>query len=182
MPVVMPHSDEAVRKATGKDWAEWREIIDTWGGAKKAHPDIAKFLTEEHCVDGWWAQGITVGYERMIGRRVVGQRNDGTFSASASKTVNASAEEVHSALVDDGKRSQWLEDGVVEFRTASAPKSARFDDLEAGTIIAFFLTPKGDEKCSVQVQGEKLASKEAADAWKAAWKPRLAKLAKVVGQ
>lgn len=177
MATEMPHSDTAVSKSTGKTWEEWRSLLDNWGASEKSHTEIAKYLVDEHSVDGWWAQGVTVGYERMIGRRSVGQRNDGLFSASVSKTFNASADAVHAALADDSQRSQWLEDGVVEFRTASGIKSARFDDLEAGVIIAFFLTAKGDEKCSVQMQAEKLTSKEAGEDWKAAWKPRLAKLA-----
>lgn len=174
----MPHSDEAVQKATGKNWAEWKSIIDEWGGADKPHPDIARFLAGEHGLNGWWAQGVTVGYERAIGRRQAGQRNDGTFSASVSKTINASAEDIHAALVDDARRSEWLADGLVNYRTGSAPKSARFDDLEVDQIIAFFLSAKGDEKTSVAVQCEKFASQDDADAWKAVWKPRLNDLAK----
>lgn len=180
MSTEMPHSDAAVNKATGKNWDEWRALLDAWGASGKSHTEIAKYLVEEHGVDGWWAQGITVGYERLIGRRQAGQRNDGSFSASVSKTINASVEDVHAALADDTQRSQWLEDGVASFRTASAPKSVRFDDLEAGIIIAVFLTAKGDGKTSLQVQAEKLASKEAGEEWKAAWKPRLTKLAEYV--
>lgn len=177
MSAEMPQSDATVAKATGKSWDEWRTLLDEWGAAGKSHTEIAKFLVDEHKIDGWWAQGVTVGYERLIGRREAGQRNDGTFSASVSKTINTSAERVHAAFADDDQRNQWLEEGAVSFRTASAPKSVRFDDLEAGVIIAVFLTAKGHEKTSLQVQAEKLASKEAGEAWKSAWKPRLAKLA-----
>lgn len=182
MSVELPHSDRAVHKATGKTWGEWKTVIDDWGGAGKPHPEIAKFLEGDHGLDGWWAQGVTVGYERMIGRRAVGQRNDGSFSASVSKTINASADQVHAALADADQRIKWLEDGVVSLRTASVPKSARFDDHEAGVIIAAFLTAKGDEKTSLQIQAEKLAIKEAGDEWKAAWRPRLAKLAEFLGR
>lgn len=177
MTIEMPQSDDAIQRATGRTWAEWRDALDAWHAADKPHPEIAAWLVDECGVDGWWAQGVTVGYERMIGRRVVGQRNDGSYSASASKTVNANVEEVHAALVDPTRRSEWLAEGIVGFRTASGVKSARFDDLEAGVIIAFHLTDKGD-KTSVQVQADKLASQEAVDAWKAAWKPRLHDLAK----
>lgn len=177
MSYELPHSDDAVRKATHKTWDEWKTIIDAWGGANKPHPEIATFLTDDQGLDGWWAQGVTVGYERMIGRRAVGQSNDGSYSASVSKTINASAEMVHAALADDEQRSQWLEGGLVSLRTASAPKSVRFDDHEAGVIIAAFLSVKGKEKTSLQLQVEKLPSKEAGDVWKAAWKTRLAMLA-----
>lgn len=174
----MPHTDETLETKTGKSWAEWQAIIDGWGGADKSHTETAAWLVDEHKVDGWWAQAVTVGYERAIGRRKTGQRNDGTYSASVSKTINASAVDIHAALIDDGRRSEWLADGVVAYRTDSAPKSARFDDLEAGQIIAFFLSARGDDKTSVAVQGEKFASQDDADAWKAVWKPRLNDLAK----
>lgn len=45
-------------------------------------------------MDGWWAQGVTVGYEQAIGRRLPGQAADGTFSVSATKTLSSRREEV----------------------------------------------------------------------------------------
>lgn len=177
MSAELPHSDAAVKKATGKDWTEWREVIDTWGGADKPHPEIARYLVEDHDLDGWWSQGVTVGYERMIGRRAVGQNNDGTFQASVSKTIHASMEKVQAALAEESQQHEWLGEGIVNTRVGNNPKSVRLDDLEHGIILAAFLTAKGDEKTSVQIQADKLASKEAGDAWKADWKPRLAKLA-----
>lgn len=182
MSVELPHSDDAVHKATGKTWDEWKAILDNWGGPDKPHPEIATYLVDDHGVSSWWAQGVTVGYERLIGRREAGQRNDGTYSASVSKTINASAETIHAALADDALRARWLEEGVLRLRSASAPKSVRFDDLEAGIIIAAFLTAKGDTKASLQIQAEKLTSKVAGEEWKAAWKPRLANLATHLGQ
>lgn len=177
MAAEMPHGNEAVLKSTGKSWEEWHALLDVWSAADKSHTEIARYLVDEHCLDGWWAQGVTIGYERQIGRRAVGQRNDGLFSASVSKTINANIEAVHAAIADEGQRSEWLGDDVVNFRTASVPKSVRFDDLEADIIIAVFLTAKGDNKTSLQIQAEKLASKEAGEEWKTAWKPRLARLA-----
>lgn len=180
MTVEMPQSDEVIRQRTGRSWAEWRDVLDAWGAADKSHTEIAAYISGELGIDGWWAQGVTVGYERMIGRRAVGQGNDGSYSASVSKTVNASVQAVHAALVDDEARAAWLGNGVVTLRTASAPKSARFDDLEHEVTIAFHLTAKGDGKTALQVQADGLASQDAADAWKAAWKPRLNNLAKSV--
>ena len=41
---------------------------------------------EKYKVPGWWAQTVTVGYERIKGLRAVGQRRDGTFEANKSRT------------------------------------------------------------------------------------------------
>lgn len=177
MSADMPYSDKVLKNATGNDWQEWKIALETWGAAEKSHKEIAKYLTDELGLNGWWAQGITVGYERMIARRAVGQMNDGSFSASVSKTINASIKRVHTSLVDEPARHQWLDASVMRLRTSVAPKSARFDDHEANVIIAFYLTEKHDEKTSVQVEATKLPSKEAGDEWKAAWRPRLMDLA-----
>lgn len=178
MSVDMPFSDSALKDTTGLNWSEWKISLEDWGAAEKSHLEIAKYLSDERGIEGWWAQGITIGYERMIARRAVGQRSDGSYSASVSKTINASIEQVHTALVDEPLRNQWLDASVMRLRTSVAPKSARFDDHEANVIIAFFLTPKGDDKCAIQVQADKLSSAEAGEEWKSVWRPRLNALAK----
>ena len=63
-------SDEAVKAATGKDWSQWHAFLDASGAAEKSHKQIALDLHAAG-VPGWWAQMVTVGYERMIGRRAV---------------------------------------------------------------------------------------------------------------
>ncbi|MCO5229370.1 MAG: hypothetical protein M9934_13960 [Thermomicrobiales bacterium] len=175
MTVKLPQSDEAITNATGKGWDAWKAILDEWNAPAKSHTEIARYLSDEHGVPDWWAQGVTVGYERMIGRREAGQRNDGSYSASTSKTIAAPMSAVHAALVDDAQRDQWLPTGSLSLRTQQV-KSARFDEAETGLIVAFFLTAKV-EKTAVQVQVDGLASADDADAWKAVWKTRLSDLA-----
>jgi len=87
-----PISDQAIRGSTGRDWSEWFATLDAWEGHQRDHRDIAAWLGREHGVDSWWAQGITVAYEQARGKRAPGQRADGTFAASASKTVAVSVE------------------------------------------------------------------------------------------
>jgi uncharacterized protein YndB with AHSA1/START domain len=170
-------SDEAIRKGSGKAWSEWREVLDAWGAAEKPHAEIARYLVEAHGVDGWWAQGVTVGYEQVIGRRVAGERQDGTFQASASKTIHAGIEAHFTAWVDERERDQWLPAGTLALRTAKDGTSARFDDVEHGTIAALWFTDKGPGKSAVSVQVDRLPDKAAAEAQKALWKARLANLA-----
>ena len=40
----------------------------------------------EHGVPGWWAQGVTVEYEKARGLRPIGGDRDGTYNVTASKT------------------------------------------------------------------------------------------------
>lgn len=178
MTVKLPQSDEAITNATGKGWNAWKAILDAWNASEKSHTEIARYVATEHGVPDWWAQGVTVGYERMIGRREAGQRNDGSYSASASKTVAAPMSEVHAVLVEEAQRDRWLPAGTLSLRTKQA-KSARFDEVETGLIVAFFLTAKG-EKTAVQAQADGIASAEEADTWKTVWKARLNDLASYI--
>ena len=170
-------SDAAIRDKTGKTWPEWREALDAWGAAEKPHDEIARYVHGELGIDGWWAQGVTVGYERMIGRRAVGQKSDGTYAASASKTVAAGLDAHWAAWTDEAQRDQWLPAGTLATRTAQQGKSARFDDLTTGDVVALWFTDKGAGKSSVSVQIEKLPSREAVDERKALWNERLTGLA-----
>lgn len=170
-------SDEAIRQGSGKTWGEWKTLLDDWGAADKPHNEIAAYVTNDLGVDGWWAQGVTIGYERMIGRRVVGRQSDGSFAASASKTVPVGIDGHFAAWVDESRRDQWLAPGTLSLRTAQDGKSARFDDTEYGGIIALWFTDKGAGKSSVGIQVEKLPDTDAVEERKATWKARLADLA-----
>ena len=55
-------SDEAVRAATGRDWSEWRALLDKRGAAGLDHGAIVG-LVREACGGDWWSQMVTVGYE-----------------------------------------------------------------------------------------------------------------------
>ena len=90
--------DDAVREATGRDRAEWFVLLDEAGAATWPHKDIAGWLVREHGVDGWWAQGVTVGFEQARGIRRPGQRQDGTYEASVSRTVSLDAADALRAL------------------------------------------------------------------------------------
>src|SRR5918997_3056187 len=78
-------SDAAVQRATGKSWDEWFALLDAWQGTTHSHTEIARHVHETFGIDGWWAQSVTVGYERARGMRALHERPDG-FSMNASKT------------------------------------------------------------------------------------------------
>ena len=167
-------TDAAIARGTGRGWAAWVETLDAWGAREQDHAAIARHIHEAHGIDGWWAQAITVGYERIRGLRRTNERPDG-FSMNASKTVPVPVETLFDLFVDDARRAAWLGDGVLVVRTAKPPKSARFDVAEGGILAAHFLD-KG-EKAAVQLQLNGIASEAELAERKDQWKTRLAALA-----
>jgi hypothetical protein len=168
-------SDEAIRRRTGRGWEEWFALLDEWGAAERPHREIARWLAEEQGVDGWGAQSVTVSYERARGMRAVGERPEG-FSVTASKTVAVPVERLFDAFIDESLRRRWLPDGELRERTASRPKSARFDwgDGETRVIVGF--TAKGAAKSVVALEHERLPDPGEGERMKAFWRDRVAVL------
>lgn len=168
-------SDAAILKATGKGWDEWFALLDAWGGTAQAHPEIARHVADTYGIDGWWAQSVTVGYERARGMRALHERPDG-FSMSASRTFPVPVERLFAAFVEPEERERWLEAVELRNRTSQPPKSARFDVLPGETRLALFFTAKGPQKSTAQLNQERLADAEDVARWKALWKEQLALL------
>lgn len=78
---------DALRAATGRDHQGWRELLASAGAMEWSHSQTARWLVEEQGVDGWWAQGITVDFEQARKGRLPGQKSDGTFATSATRTI-----------------------------------------------------------------------------------------------
>jgi len=173
-----PFSEAAVRKATDKGWDDWFRILDRWGGTDRTHTQIARHLTDLG-VDGWWAQSVTVGYERARGMRAEHQRPDG-FTVDVSKTFPVAAERLHRAFAQPRQRNRWLERGTLRLRTATTPTSARFDFGDGPSRVAVFVTAKGAAKATASIQHERLADAEAVQEMRAFWKHRLAELGRTL--
>jgi len=60
-----PMSEDAIRERTGRGWDEWFTLLDAWEAASRPHPDVARWLRDEHGVDGWSAQS----YRADVGGR-----------------------------------------------------------------------------------------------------------------
>ena len=131
-------SDEAIRRRTGRGWEEWFDLLDQWGAAERSHTEIARWVVDEHGIDGWGAQAVTVTYERARGMRAVGEHADG-FAITASKTVAVPVDRLYDAFVDESLRARWLPDAELRERTATRPRSARFDwgDGRTRVIVGF---------------------------------------------
>jgi uncharacterized protein YndB with AHSA1/START domain len=175
-----PYSDEVIRANTGRAWDEWFALLDAWGAVERPHPEIARWVNQEHGVPGWWAQGVTVAYEQARGLRAPGQRRGGQFEVNASKTVAVGVERLYEAFADPALRERWLPGATVEVGTARPGKSIRatWDDGSTRLVIAF--TARGESKSQVAVTHERVPDAGAADKLKAFWRERMAALKQVL--
>ncbi len=172
-------SDAAITKNTGRAWEEWVRVLDSHAADRMDHSDIAKLVSGTYKVPDWWTQAVAVGYERIKGLRARGQRRNGSYEASKSRTFNVSVETLFDAWANAAARRQWLNESDVKVRTATRPKSMRLGWPD-GTIIAVWFTPKGASRCAVALAHTKLPDRGTADRLKAYWGERLEELAKVV--
>jgi hypothetical protein len=174
-------SDETIRERTGRGWEEWFDLLDEWGAADKSHREIARWLAGQQGIHplAWNAQAIAGSYERARRGRQVGEHEDG-FTVTASKTVAVPVERLYDAFVDASLRERWLPDGDLRERTATKPRSARFDWGEDGTRVHVAFAAKGEERSTAALQHERLADAAEAERMRAFWRERVAGLKEVL--
>lgn len=169
-------SDQAVEAKTGRTWEKWVQVLDAKGAADWPHREIAGYVHRTYEISGWWAQTVTVGYERIKGLREIAQRRSGSYEATKSKTLPVPIAKLYRACRDKRRREKWLPRIDLTVRKATADRSMRitWDD---GTSVELWFTAKGAGKSQVQVQHTQLASKADAEARKTFWAERLGALA-----
>lgn len=165
-------SDDAVKAKTGCNWQNWVRALDHVKAHQWPHGAIAQYVHDKYRVGGWWAQMVTVGYERIRGLRERGQQRSGDYRTSKSKTLPASLTRVYRAFSQPRMRSQWLPNVGLTVRSATPNKYLRIT-WEDGTSVNAGFTSKGRSKAQVAVEHAKLVSKDAADQMKRYWSERL---------
>ena len=170
-----PVADERVVEATGRGWKAWFEILDGWNATSRSHAEIARWLQDEHGVPGWYSQSLTVGYEQARGLRAPGQRADG-FAAGASRTIGVPVERLFEAFTDDALRERWAPGVDLRVRTATAPRTARYDWEDGSTRVIVGFESAGESKSRVALSHERLPDSDTADEMKSWWRERLIEL------
>jgi len=165
-------SDEALRKGTGRDWDDWLRDLDGWGAAARKHPEIARHVAEAYGVSGWWAQSITVGYERARGMRAVHETSRG-FEVSVSRTIHATPDVVWPWLAEESRRDRWIESGMVRLAASRAGRWVRFSVVDDRSSVRIVLDSKGLDRSVVTVTHGRLADADDVAKQRAAWRPRL---------
>jgi hypothetical protein len=189
-------SDATSRAKTGRGLDHWFEVLDRFGAVAQGHTAAARHLYDTHRVPGWYAQGITVAYERARGVRAVNQRRDGAYEMSVTKVVAVGPVEVVAAFMDARRRARWtrtIEPAVATALSAAlrAPSSkgfvvrsdgqARYRYRWSDTVVQFNLYPKAGGKAQVAVTHSKLPSADLLEARRAQWRTAMAALAAYLG-
>jgi hypothetical protein len=170
-------SDERIRRRTGRGWEEWFDLLDDWGATERPHREIARWVADQLGIEPlvWDAQAITSSYEHARGLRAVGETEEG-FAASATRTVAVPVERLFDAVVDESRRRSWLPDGELSERTATRPRSARFDWGDGTTRVVVVFESKGEEKSTMALQHVRLPDGDEAERMKAYWRERVTAL------
>jgi hypothetical protein len=171
-------SDEEIGRRTGRGWEEWFDALDDWGAQERTHRDIARWVAEQQGIEplAWNAQAVAGGYELARGLRAPGERADGSFTATASRTVEVPVERLFDAFVDESLRTRWLSDGELRERTATRPKTARFDWGEGTTRVHVGFETAGDGKSRLALEHVRLADADKAERMKVYWREALREL------
>ncbi|MEO6445172.1 MAG: hypothetical protein ABIZ91_18475 [Gemmatimonadaceae bacterium] len=164
--------DDAIKEKTGCTWERWVFALDRCGAATMPHREIAKLVKEKYKINSWWSQSVTVGYERIKGRRVPGQMSDGSFAFTKTRTLGIASRTLFERLSDASFRRRWLEGRKTTVRSAKPPTSIRLAGAEFDRVT-LEVTAKGDGRSVLVVTHAKLPGKEAVDRLKHFWAQRL---------
>jgi hypothetical protein len=165
-------SDATIKAKTGCTWERWVQALDRVQAHTWPHREIARHVSARYKTPAWWAQMVTVGYERIRGLREIGQRRGGFFEARKSKTVAVPVRRLYRAFRDPRTRARWLPGVDMKIRRATPSKSARVT-WNDGTSLEAYFAPKGAAKSQVVVQHGPLPTRQVAAQMKRYWAERL---------
>lgn len=195
-------SSEAVKNATGKTWDEWIKILDKEGAKNMPHKDIARLLKDKKYIkSGWWCQMVTVGYEYVKGRRVLGETKDAGFEIGVTKTIKISPKAAWDFLVSSKGRDIWLgkvsrftlkpgaryetkEGTTGEIRTIKKGERIRLTfqqkAMKSPSTLQVTITPRKTTKGTcISFHQEKLSDQKSREKMRTHWQAVLEKLAKL---
>lgn len=148
-------STEAVKKATGKNWDEWIQLLDNAGLRDKSHKEVVHYLEEgKHIESGWWRQMVTVGYEYARGSRILGETAEAGFEIGVQKTIPISPTQAWKLLTSPEGLKIWMGDTKnfksekgFQYDTAEGI-SGEIRSLKAGERIRLTRKIKGEQQSS----------------------------------
>lgn len=167
-------SDEAVKKATGKTWGQWFSILHKAGAKKMSHTEMAHLLSTKHIKNGWWAQMVTVEYERAFKKRAVNQYSEG-YIVAVHKTVNMPLVKLQRAWQRILKSPSVQKRQLIDLKSKTKRTMIRYKADVGGVVVSF--DERAGGKSRIMVESIRLPTKKSVESSRAFWKNALAKLA-----
>lgn len=128
---IPPSRITALETGTGIAWNDWIAFFEPHRDLD--HTALAALALDRILTQGrsrspeWWAQGVTVAFEQHIGRRGVGERCDGSYSATVSRTLPGTMDEVLARMAASGDgREDFVGVPVESSPTTSATEKWRY--------------------------------------------------------
>lgn len=177
-----PH--QAIETGTGIIWSHWLTILEphaTLDHTALADRALAAIRSEGSSQNPeWWAQNVTVAFEQHIGRRVVGQKCDGSFSGGISKTLPGTMDDVLERITAATEDA----DTFANTPTSGAPTTSATDKwrywrvklADDSRVTITIQTKPGGDKSIAAVNHDKLPSAQVIDERKVWWREFLAAL------
>ena len=181
--------DGSVQAKTGRAREEWFEVLDAFGVAQRGHRDAAAHLRDDHGVSPWWAQAITVEYERIRGLRAHGERPDG-FALSVQRALAVTADRAWEAWTERDEVTKWFAPRhTQEFRVGgrfhnSGGGRGEFRKIVFGRLLRFTwegprrawrgiveveVAARGEDRCTVKLTHVRMASAEDREEMRLVW-------------
>ena len=165
-------TDAAIEAKTGRNWARWFATLDKKGAKTKDHKAITALLRDSFGLTNWYAQMVTVSYERARGLRVMNQKCDGQFSVSVTKVMPVPLSRLFA--VATAKQAVWFPKGPFAESSRTKDKYWR-GKWKSGRLAVGFIA-KGAGKAQIAIDSEQLPGAEAVEKERAAWKKAVEKL------
>ena len=195
VPASLRKGEARLVERTGHGSNHWFAVLDAFGAAQKGHTAAARHVGKDHGVDGWYAQQITVQYERARGLRAVNQRSSGEYEVSVSKVLPCDVGAVARALCDTRGRASWLrgteawlrKDLEAALRGAKGLRlrdrgDARLRFRTKTATVDLSIDPKPGGRASFVASNMKLKAKEDIDRYRTAWRKVLETLSRHLAQ
>lgn len=174
-------SEERCIEKTGHGFDHWFGVLDRFGAPKMGHKASARYLQDEHHVSAWYAQSITVTYERARGLRELHQNCTGSYQCSVSRVLKANLKQATTTLLNANADPDWLhqldEDSILALQEALA--SERLQHRETANHIRvrtdqqrfeLRITSKKDGRSTIQVTVSHIADRDTLEHFRTAWK------------
>ena len=176
MTKAIKYDDAAMMKSTGKTWKQWMEVFKRIKAKGLAHKEIAELLVSDYEVSGWWAQSLTVRFEQETGKRVPGERSDGSFYVTVSMTIEGDVDSVFDKWINKfSTYSSFNKIKTIDSPVTSVTPKWRYWKIKLGdrSKLNINFARKSDNKTLVQVNQENLSGTDQIEKWRTYWKKEL---------